>query len=61
MGYTYFQPMANPHDGSRNRLENAENAPATGNAVTSSPMLCMVQNCKAPVAMYASKSEAGPP
>lgn len=44
MANTYFQPMAKPHDGSKNRLEKAENDPATGKVATSSPKLCIVQN-----------------
>ena len=58
--FTYFQPMANPHEGSRNRVENAEKEPATGNVTTNSARLCMVQNWNMPVTAYESNMEAGP-
>jgi hypothetical protein len=40
---TYFQPIAKPHDGSRNRVEKAEKEPATGKATASSPRACTVK------------------
>ena len=40
---SYFQPMANPHDGSKKRVEKDENEPATGKATASSPRAWHVQ------------------
>jgi hypothetical protein len=60
-GVTHFQPMAKPHDGSRNRVEKAENEPAMGNMTQSSPRDCIVQYCMAPRRRYEIKTLAGPP
>jgi len=53
--------MANPQDGSKNRVENAENEPAIGNATHSSPNDCIVQYCIAPMRIYDNNRLAGPP
>jgi hypothetical protein len=53
--------MAKPHDGSRNRVEKAENEPAMGNMTQSSPRDCIVQYCMAPRRRYEIKTLAGPP
>jgi hypothetical protein len=58
---THFQPIANPHDGSRKRVENAENEPAIGKATHSSPKDCIVQYCMPPMRTYDSRRLAGPP
>lgn len=52
--------MANPQEGSKKRVEKAENDPATGKVTTSSPSACIVQNWMMPVIMYARSIEAGP-
>ena len=53
--------MVNPHAGSRNRVEYAENDPATGNVTANSPSAWIVQNSMHPTKRYAISSEAGPP
>lgn len=40
---TYFQPMAKPHDGSKNRVDQVEKEPAMGNTTASSPSAWHVQ------------------
>ena len=58
---TYFQPMANPHEGSRNRVAHDEKEPATGKMTASSPRAWHVQNSMAPTMEKASNRDAGPP
>lgn len=58
---THFQPIANPHAGSKKRVENAENDPATGNNTAISPSAWTVQYSMTPIRPNAMSSEAGPP
>jgi hypothetical protein len=53
--------MANPQDGSKNLVENAENEPAIGNMTHNSPRHCIVQYCIAPSSKYEINKLAGPP
>jgi hypothetical protein len=43
METTYFQPIANPHDGSRKRVTQDEKDPAIGKVTPSSPIAEHVQ------------------
>ena len=60
-GLTYFHPIAAPHAGSRNRLEYAENDPATGNNTAISPRACTTAYSIIPRLQYEMTSAAGPP
>lgn len=59
--HAYFQPMANPQDGSRNRVAQDEKDPARGKMTASSPRAWHVQKSIAPTIEKATSSEAGPP
>jgi len=58
---TYFQPIAKPQAGSKNRVEYAEKDPATGNKTANSPRACTVQYNMTPMMAKAMRSEPGPP
>lgn len=53
--------MANPHAGSRKRVEKAENDPATGNRTAISPRAWTVEYIMTPIMAKAMRTEAGPP
>lgn len=58
---TYFQPIAKPQEGSRNRVAHDENDPAIGKMTASSPSAWHVQKSMAPTIVKASNIDAGPP
>ena len=53
--------MANPQDGSRNRVEYVEKEPAMGKATVNSPRAWHVQYSMSPMREKAMRSDAGPP
>lgn len=55
------QPIAKPHAGSINRVEYAENEPATGNSTANSPRACTVQYNIIPMRLKHMSNDAGPP
>lgn len=60
-GYTYFQPIAKPHDGSKNLVAQDEKEPAIGKMTASSPKAWHVQYSMPPMMEKANNRDAGPP
>lgn len=59
--WTYFQPIANPHAGSKNLVEKAEKEPVTGKSTAISPSACTVQYIMIPMRLKQINRLAGPP